>query len=383
MQFLSIPGQAKEKKQLVTQVNQDRIPHAQILLGRPGSPKLALALAYACYILCQYRKDGDACGVCKSCLKSMQYKHPDLHFAFPVISKEGKKREDTTSKDFLDQWRPAVSENPYLDIQAWSQYIGAEKTQPNINTRECNEMIKQLGMRSFDSPYKLLLIWLPEYLGKEGNRLLKMIEEPTDNTFIILIAENQERILNTIISRCQITKVSPVSDVQATEYIKARHSNIDYEILAQAVQMSDGDLNKALHIALGSSIDYSDLLLSWMRLSYKRDFSELNDWITMLNTKGREDIKHFMEYAMSFMREYAFYLQTEDVSRLSDSQQLIAKNMTKIMDMIKVESVAKLLQECLSEIMRNINPRICLMAKSIELGDILRSKDQVKSLYDM
>ena len=383
MQFLSIPGQAKEKKQLVTQVNQDRIPHAQILLGRPGSPKLALALAYACYILCQDRKDGDACGVCKSCLKSMQYKHPDLHFAFPVISKEGKKREDTTSKDFLDQWRPAVSENPYLDIQAWSQYIGAEKTQPNINTRECNEMIKQLGMRSFESPYKLLLIWLPEYLGKEGNRLLKMIEEPTDNTFIILIAENQERILNTIISRCQITKVSPVSDVQATEYIKARHSNIDSEILAQAVQMSDGDLNKSLHIALGSSIDYSDLLLSWMRLSYKRDFSELNDWITMLNTKGREDIKHFIEYAMSFMREYAFYLQTEDVSRLSDSQQLIAENMTKIMDMIKVESVAKLLQECLSEIMRNINPRICLMAKSIELGDILRSKDQVKSLYDM
>jgi len=244
-------------------------------------------------------------------------------------------------------------------------------------------MIKQLGMRSFESPYKLLLIWLPEYLGKEGNRLLKMIEEPTDNTFIILIAENQERILNTIISRCQITKVSPVSDIQATEYIKARHPNIDSEILAQAVQMSDGDLNKALNIALGSSVDYSDLLLSWMRLSYKRDFSELNDWITMLNTKGREDIKHFMEYAMSFMREYAFYLQTEDVSRLSDSQQLIAKNMTKIMDMIKVESVAKLFQECLSEIMRNVNPRICLMAKSIELGDILRSKDQVKSLYDM
>lgn len=383
MQFQLIPGQTKEKKQLTSQVDQDRIPHAQILLGRPGSPKLALALAYACYILCENRVDGDACGQCKSCLKSMQYKHPDLHFAFPVISKEGKKREETTSQDFLEQWRTAISSNPYMDIQSWSQHIGAEKSQPNINTRECNDMIKQLGMRSFESPYKLQIIWLPEYLGKEGNRLLKMIEEPTDNTFIILIAENQERILNTVLSRCQLTKVSPVSDSDAAKYITERHANVDASLINQAVQMSDGDLNKALNITLGSSIDYSDLLLSWMRLSYKRDFSELNDWISMLNSKGREDIKHFLEYAMSFMREYAFYFQTKDESRLNDAQVLTVKNMTKIMDMLKVESVAILLQESYRDILRNINPRICLMAKSIELGDILRSKDQVKSLYNI
>lgn len=383
MQFQLIPGQAKEKKQLISQVDQDRIPHAQILLGRPGSPKLALALAYACYILCEERIDGDACGKCKSCLKSMQYKHPDLHFAFPVISKEGKKREETTSQDFLEQWRTSILANPYMDIQSWSQDIGADKSQPNINTRECNDMIKQLGMRSFESPYKLQIIWLPEYLGKEGNRLLKMIEEPTDNTFIILIAENQERILNTVLSRCQLTKVSPVSDDNALTYIIEKYPNVEKSLVAQAVQMSDGDLNKALNIALGSSIDYSSSLLSWMRLSYKRDFAELNDWIAMINSKGREDIKHFLEYAMSFMREYSYYLQTRDESRLSSDQVTTAQNMSKIMDMLKVESVAVLLQESYRDILRNINPRICLMAKSIELGDILRSKDQVKSLYRM
>ena len=381
MQFKSIPGQAKEKEQLVIQVDQDRIPHAQILLGRPGSPKLALALAYACYILCEDKKDGDACGVCRSCLKSMQYKHPDLHFAFPVVSISGKKREETISQDFLDKWRPAISENPYMDIQAWSHYIGAEKSQPNINTRECNDMIKQLGMRAFESKYKIQLIWLPEYLGKEGNRLLKMIEEPTENTIIILVAENQERILNTVLSRCQLTKVGPVSDANAIDYITKKAPTVDRTLVEQAVQMSDGDLHKAMSIAQGSSVDYSDLLLSWMRLSYKRDFSELNSWITMINSKGREDIKHFLEYTMSYMREYAFYLQTKDGSRLSDSQIETAQNMTKIMDMVKVESVAKLLQECYKDIIRNINPRICLMAKSIELGDILRSKEQVKVLF--
>jgi len=381
MQFKSIPGQAKEKEQLVIQVDQDRIPHAQILLGRPGSPKLALALAYACYILCEDKKDGDACGFCRSCLKSMQYKHPDLHFAFPVVSISGKKREETISQDFLDKWRPAISENPYMDIQAWSHYIGAEKSQPNINTRECNDMIKQLGMRAFESKYKIQLIWLPEYLGKEGNRLLKMIEEPTENTIIILVAENQERILNTVLSRCQLTKVGPVSDANAIDYITKKAPTVDRTLVEQAVQMSDGDLHKAMSIAQGSSVDYSDLLLSWMRLSYKRDFSELNSWITMINSKGREDIKHFLEYTMSYMREYAFYLQTKDGSRLSDSQIETAQNMTKIMDMVKVESVAKLLQECYKDIIRNINPRICLMAKSIELGDILRSKEQVKVLF--
>jgi len=212
-------------------------------------------------------------------------------------------------------------------------------------------------MRAFESKYKIQLIWLPEYLGKEGNRLLKMIEEPTENTIIILVAENQERILNTVLP------------------------TVDRTLVEQAVQMSDGDLHKAMSIAQGSSVDYSDLLLSWMRLSYKRDFSELNSWITMINSKGREDIKHFLEYTMSYMREYAFYLQTKDGSRLSDSQIETAQNMTKIMDMVKVESVAKLLQECYKDIIRNINPRICLMAKSIELGDILRSKEQVKVLF--
>lgn len=381
MTFREIPDIDGVQKQLTAQVDHDRIAHAQIFLGRSGTSKLATALAFASYILCDNRTMGDSCGECKSCIKSHNFKHPDLHFAFPVVKKGSKKREDTTSQDFLQEWRQALSNNPYMDIQAWSQIIGAEKSQPNINTRECNDMIKQLGMRSFESAYKIQLIWLPEYLGKEGNRLLKMIEEPTDKTIIILVAENQEKILNTVLSRCQIVKINPVNDESAIKYLLEKKPGTQSDIISQAVLMSDGNLFNAMQILDGSNIDFSQSLLTWMRIAYKRDYLELNKWITQMAINGREDLKHFIEYCMSYMREYAFYLQTNETSRLNDMQKSTMVNMKKIIDMQKVESVTLLLQNCHRDIMRNANPRISLMAYSIELGDILKSKNQTKQLF--
>lgn len=381
MQFKDILGHQEDKLKLTQQVEQEQIPHAQIFLGRTGSAKLAMALAYACYILCEDRQNGDACGSCKSCIKSMQYKHPDFHFAFPVVKKSDKKREDTISQDYLSEWRTAILDNPYMDINSWSSMINADKTAPNINTKECNEMIKQLGMRAFESKYKIQLIWLPEFLGKEGNRLLKMIEEPTDNTIIILVAEDQERILNTVLSRCQLVKIKPTQDHDAITYLSAVRSDVNIDIIRQAVLMADGNMNKAIQIIEGSSLDYSDMLLNWMRISYKRDYAELNDWINHLSAQGREDIKYFVEYAMSYLREYAFYLQTDNPARLNESQQKTMVNMKKIVDMDKVESITLLMQECRRDIVRNINPRISLMVKSIELGDILKSTNSSKKLF--
>jgi len=206
MFFSDIPGKQIEKKYLIDNVNEDRLAHAQLFLGRPGAGQLALALAFASYVLCRDRQPDDSCGRCAACLKSHKVIHPDMHFAFPVIKKDGKQRKDVTSNDFLIPWRKIIHGNPYLDMNTWLHSLNVDNAQANINVKECVEIVKKLSLKTFESDHKILIMWMPEYLRNEGNRLLKLIEEPPDETLIILVAERQEEILNTILSRSIIQR---------------------------------------------------------------------------------------------------------------------------------------------------------------------------------
>jgi len=206
MQLATVIGQEKVKQSLTQLVDAARIPHAMLFLGPAGSGKLAMAIALAQYILCEQKAGGESCGVCRQCLKASKLVHPDLHFSYPFIGSK------LTSLEYITQWRSAILDNPYLEVNQWLQLIGAENKQGNINKDECLRIIKQLSLKSFESDYKILILWLPEYLQKEGNRLLKLIEEPPEKTIFILVAEAQERILNTILSRCQIVKFNALSD---------------------------------------------------------------------------------------------------------------------------------------------------------------------------
>ena len=206
MAFSNIIGQEKVKQMLHQMVHGDRLPHALLFLGPSGSGKLALALALAQYLLCENRQDSDSCGQCPSCSKSQRFIHPDLHFSFPSVG------TNVTSDSFLPQWRKWMEENPYLTVNEWLQSIGAENRQGNINKEECAAIIRKLSLKIFEGSHKILVMWLPEYLGKEGNRLLKLIEEPPEDTIFILVAENQELILNTILSvsmNCSPLKAVP------------------------------------------------------------------------------------------------------------------------------------------------------------------------------
>jgi DNA polymerase-3 subunit delta' len=205
MLFNEIPGQEEVKSQLIRSVNENRISHAQLFLGPEGSGSLALAIAYAQYISCTERKEIDSCGECSSCRKYQKLIHPDLHFSYPFIASKEKKVEVST--DVIAAWREAIIENPFLGLEEWMQTLDAENKQPNINIAECHDIIKRLTYKSFESEYKVLIMWLPEYLGTEGNSLLKLIEEPPAKTLFILVAQNHDQILNTILSRTQLVKI--------------------------------------------------------------------------------------------------------------------------------------------------------------------------------
>ena len=374
MLFSKIIGQQTNKEYLTHACKTGRLPHALLLHGRQGSAKLALALAISQYIVCTDKRENDSCGQCSACRKATKLIHPDIHYVFPVVKKEGKKREETTSGDFLHQWRGIIANHPYFSMQSWMHSLQAENSQPNINTRECNDIIHKLSLQTFESDSKVLIVWMPEYLGKEGNRLLKIIEEPTDNTHIILVAEDLSAILNTIISRTQLVHVLPFNDEEMISYLM-EDKGLAQDIALQVANLADGDMAKALETIDSESIDYSEMLFQWIRLSYKSAPEKLIDLVNQLSRWGREEQKNFLQYGLHFFREYLFYLNTgQRPLRMNEKEYEIAQKMKSILDITKSESITSMLDASISHISRNANAKISFMADSMSLGSIMRGE---------
>jgi len=372
MQFSTISGHDDVKQSLLQMVAGNRQAHALMLLGPAGSGKLALAWAFACYVLCEDRRDDGACGHCPSCIKSGRLIHPDLHFSFPTVG------ANVTSDAFLPQWRSAMADNPYLHLNEWLQLIGAENRQGNINKEECLAIIRKLSLKTFEANYKVLLMWMPELLGKEGNRLLKIIEEPPENTLFILVAEEAEKILNTILSRCQTVKVSALRDEDIRDGLLRRFPDLGAERAQSIAYLADGNFNAARQLALQKEDDNAPLFLDWMRRCYKGNGVELVQWSEQFAKRGRENQKYFLQYALHFLREYLLLKVTgADRVRLQEQELKTAVNLTKVIGFEQAQAIALLLTECMHAVERNANPKVLFLDASIRLHGILKNKQSV------
>ncbi|HMQ06069.1 MAG TPA: hypothetical protein PKC30_02155 [Saprospiraceae bacterium] len=374
MRFQNIPGQEKNKLLLSQWVESEKIPHAMTFYGRQGTPKLALAHALAQNILCSHHVPGDSCGMCNHCKKVSKWIHPDLHTVFPVVKKENKKREETVSLDFMGEWRSLYEKHPYFAFQDWTTWIKSENSPPNINTKECVELAHKLSLKTFEGKAKVMIIWMPEFLGKEGNRLLKLVEEPTLDTYIILVTENLQSILPTIISRTQIIHVPPYADGQIAEFIQKK-LDLDIESARQIALISDGDLGKAISMINSPVSDHAAMLFEWIRVSFKGDAIKLVDFVDGLSKTGRQELKDFLQYGLSFFREYLFFLQTgQNEVRLNSEEFEIARKMTQVIDKEICFQLIEIMNEGIIHISRNANPKISFMADSIAMGNILKRK---------
>src|SRR6201995_5378767 len=255
MKFKHISGQAAVKQRLINTVNDNRVSHAQLFLGPEGSGSLALAIAYAQYLSCEDKQPDDSCGVCSSCRKYQKLAHPDLHFSYPFFAKD----KNDTALTFIEQWREALTANPYLTLDMWRGYLDAENKQANINIAECHQIIKKLSLKPFESQYKILILWLPEYLDKSGNALLKIIEEPQPNTLFLLVAQNQDQILNTILSRTQLVKIPALSDAVIKQYLIDEHHQTEHAA-AEIAFLSTGNLTEALAMLGEDDNNYHEFL---------------------------------------------------------------------------------------------------------------------------
>lgn len=299
MLFSDVIGQDQIKVQLQRAVEEQRVSHAQLFLGPSGSGNLAMALAFAQYLNCENKQHGDSCGTCPGCTKAQKWIHPDIHFTFPVFKVDKKE----TCADWMPEWRNFISETPYGDYEDWVRMNEIDKSkQGNITAHECQEILRILTLKNFEAPYKILILWLPEFLEKEGNRLLKIIEEPPDNTVFLFVANDQERIINTILSRLQMVKFPRLSEAEISSTLVEKHG-LNPEQSKKLAAMSEGDFQAALHF-LNTQEDGNTLLLQeWIHACRHSNVKALFAWNDKWIRLGRENQKSFLHYAMHFYRQ--------------------------------------------------------------------------------
>ncbi|HKJ78137.1 MAG TPA: hypothetical protein VKA10_01325, partial [Prolixibacteraceae bacterium] len=244
MFFKDVIGQEEVKKRLIKSVKEERVSHAQLFAGPEGTGKLPLALAFAQYVSCRNRQENDSCGECPSCKKYQKLAHPDLHFAFPVFTTKELKKP--ISDDFIKQWREMVLKSPYFTLSQWLGFLNNENAQGLIYERESDSITRKLNMKSFESEFKIMVIWLPEKMHKNcSNKLLKLIEEPPNKTFFLLITENEEGIITTIRSRAQLVKL-PFIDNKSMQTALEKIEGVDPAVVQDAVHLGSGNYLKAL-----------------------------------------------------------------------------------------------------------------------------------------
>ena len=377
MLFNEIIGNNSVKKQLIEAVRNNRISHAQLFYGKSGSAKLALALGYAQFLNCEYRTTVDSCGICSSCLKFNNLSHPDLHLVIPVL--KTKEVQKPVSDHFIGQWRDFITDNYYGSLNGWIDSFGTEnKTgqQGTIYKDEANNIHKKLSLKNYEAEYRVVLIWMPERMNLEvSNKLLKLFEEPPKGTIFLLITENTNQLLPTIISRLQSIKIADFTaeDIvnhfgeQALSLEKAKQlrnlTNADLGKITQILEDKEGELDL-----------FSDFSV-WMRLTYKMDVQGISKWVDNLSLKGRKQQNLFLSYAIKMVRECLIYNFASDTLLKTNENEFAF--LTKFSPFIHEENsvmIIEKLEESIKAINRNANAKILFFELSLQMVKFLRLK---------
>ena len=373
MFFKDVIGQDEIKKRLIRSVKEQRISHAQLFTGPTGTGKLALALAFAQYVSCRNRGETDSCGECPSCRKYQKMAHPDLHFVFPVFpTKEFKK---PVSDDFLPRWREMVKKNPYFTLSQWLGFIENENAQGLIYERESDSIMRKLNLKSFESEYKVMIIWLPEKMHQAcSNKLLKLIEEPPNKTLFLLVSEDEESIITTIRSRAQLLKV-PFIDKDSMKSALEKIEGIDKEQIPEAVHLASGNYIKALEY-LNPDEDtqfYFTKFQEMMRFAYKREVKELVDWAEEMGRIGRDRQKSFFSFALRLVREYfVMNMKKPGLVYLNNKEKNWGKNFAPFINERNIVPFAKEFELSIKHISMNGNARIIFLDTALRMVRLIK-----------
>lgn len=363
MKFRDIPAQEIVKEQLKSMVDSNRIPHALLLEGPSGVGKFQLARALAQYIDCTDRRNGDSCGECPSCIQHSTFNQIDTHYVFPVLKKKSGGSPNPVSDDYFPEWKDFVEASPFMDFHKWLEALGNENGQPIIYVDESAELIRKLTFTAHASHYKKVLLWLPERMKEEcANKLLKLIEEPHEDTLFILVSNDSEKILPTIYSRLRRIKVSRLSEETVSRYL---HESVGVEtaMADDIAHLSEGSILEAMRRIATDSASASNLkqFVSLMRLAYMRDIIKLRAWAEDIATLSREKCMDFLEYCERFVGENFIYnLNREELVYLSADEQNFSRNFARFITERNVVRLRKMFVDARRDVAGNTNVKMVM-----------------------
>ena len=376
MQFKDIIGQRPTIERLVRGVDTGRVSHAQLFSGQEGYGPLPLAIAYAQYIHCTNRREGDSCGECPSCRQIAQLAHPDLHFVFPVNTPKGRSGEKPLSDRFLPQWRKIVTDTGgYFDEQSWYSAIEIDNKQGNISTQEADEIIRKLSFKAFESEYKAVIIWLPERMNTQAaNKLLKIIEEPWEKTLFLMVSESPERLLPTILSRMQVVDVPAIADERMAAWLAAR-KGLPTDDAAKVARLARGSILEASRVLeqRESSDEYFELFVRLMRLSYEDRHMELLEWAETVAALGREEQKQLLENAIRLLRDsYMLTAGVERIAYLFGREYEFCRKFAPYVNNGNIEQLIAEMELAIRQVAQNGNPRILFPHFALTISKLIR-----------
>ena len=379
MKRKEVIGQEEVWQRLISMVREDRLPHAIMLCGPQGCGKMALALAFASYLICQNREGHDeACGECRQCKMLEKWGHPDLLFSYPTIKTPNMGSEHKpVSEDFAEEWRNMISRSPYFNIEQWMTEIGAENQQAIITAGESDELNRKLSLKSSQGGYKVSVIWLSERMNIEcANKILKLIEEPPSQTIFIMVSENPDNLLETIRSRVQRIDVKKTDNESIQKALVSKYGITEDDAMRVA-RLANGDWLTAVG-ELTADSENKDFLAdfqSLMRLAYQRNVRELKRWSDNINSYGREKQKRFLTYFLRLIRESFMYnFQQPDLSYLTSQEEAFTANFARFVNENNILQINELANKAIRDISQNANGKIVFFDMALQMIVLLIQK---------
>lgn len=375
MLFKEVIGQNHIKQELISTVVNNRISHAQLFYGPEGCGALGLALAYAQYINCTNKQEHDSCGTCPSCLKYNKLQHPDLHFAFPVAT-NSKVKKDPVSDNFITEWREIFLQQPYLSLDSWLVHIGVENKQGSIQKEESKEILRKLSLKSYESEYKVMVVWMAEKMNSTcANKLLKLLEEPPEKTLFLLVAENIDLMLQTILSRTQIIHIPKIDKESMAKKLQEDFA-VDGDDLKALVHNANGSYYKAFQLVSfdNSNKEFFTLFTGLMRLAYSKNLPEVGELTDQIADLGREKQKAFLEYCLKMTRENFILNQKQaDITYLYKQEKDFSAKFHTFIHERNIAGLTKEFNEAHYHIERNGSAKLILFDLAIKIMVLLRA----------
>lgn len=371
MQFKDVVGQDSIKKMLIQEVNEDRLSHAQMFLGKAGFGGLPLATAFVQYLFCTDKQATDSCGVCPSCSKISKLQHPDVHFSYPSVLSIAK-----TSDPLMAQWREKMTDNPYFNLNNWSKTIDEKGRKPTIGTEESANILKKLSLKSFEGGYKVMIVWMSEEMNIScSNKLLKIIEEPPARTLFILICEDQEKILPTILSRTQLTRIPRLEEDTIIDYL-SRKGLATKESATSIAFRAEGSLIEAFDLAGDheQKDENRDFFIHMMRVCYKKNVLDMMEWAEKFASEGRERQKNFLKYCLYMVRQSMMKNYTDDtLTRTSEEESGFLAKFAQFITGNNAMDFMKLFNDSHYHVDRNVNSKILFTNLSFQVMRLIRN----------